>query len=495
MSGLADALLADIVAHPDDDTPRLVYADWLSENGQEERAELIRVQIERTRLPEWDTAQVRLRLREMALLRQHGKKWMAALPKLRGVTWSGFRRGFVGEARFTSFITLRSQAAACWAATPVEALSIRWPRSGEDAASLPPIPGLRELSINAPLISAPDAGRLADAPLLSTVRVLDIRGHYLGADNFARLMASPHLGVLRAIRMPGNYIGGGGIDALRGAAVPSLEELDLAEESGYGAYGRYGEDPVITSEAMESLATWPGLARVRSLRLSGNEAGRAGLRALLRSPFVGRLKELALRTNSLTAAALKELAEARAGLRLDALDVGENVIGDGGAPALPKADCLSELKSLRLDRCEMGLPVARAIARAPFIRTLRRLDVSNNWFGVEGLQAILNAAPPLLHTLHINDNSLADDAATLLAESPATDTLLELALEHNDLGADTAKALRDPAHLRNLLFLRLLGNPIRKRAASSLAKSPLAKRLAVLDIPYHAAPHDGDWKV
>ncbi len=40
-----DALLKAILANPDDDAPRLIYADWLDENGQEERAELIRVQI------------------------------------------------------------------------------------------------------------------------------------------------------------------------------------------------------------------------------------------------------------------------------------------------------------------------------------------------------------------------------------------------------------------------------------------------------------------
>jgi uncharacterized protein (TIGR02996 family) len=41
-----DALLAAVIAHPDDDTPRLVMADWFQENGQETRAEFIRVQCE-----------------------------------------------------------------------------------------------------------------------------------------------------------------------------------------------------------------------------------------------------------------------------------------------------------------------------------------------------------------------------------------------------------------------------------------------------------------
>ncbi len=37
-----EALLATIIAKPDEDTPRLVYADWLDENGQPERANAIR---------------------------------------------------------------------------------------------------------------------------------------------------------------------------------------------------------------------------------------------------------------------------------------------------------------------------------------------------------------------------------------------------------------------------------------------------------------------
>src|SRR5258708_8901416 len=81
MSGeLARGFLDDIVAHIDDDTPRLVYADWLAENGHDDRAEFIRVQVERARRPAWDAAQVRLRLREQELLKLHGEEWLGELP-------------------------------------------------------------------------------------------------------------------------------------------------------------------------------------------------------------------------------------------------------------------------------------------------------------------------------------------------------------------------------------------------------------------------------
>src|SRR3954471_9486928 len=39
---LQDGFLADIIEHPDDDAPRLIYADWLEENGDQARAQFIR---------------------------------------------------------------------------------------------------------------------------------------------------------------------------------------------------------------------------------------------------------------------------------------------------------------------------------------------------------------------------------------------------------------------------------------------------------------------
>src|SRR5579872_702669 len=45
-------LLRAILENPADDSARLVYADWLDEHGQSERAEFIRVQIELQTTPE-----------------------------------------------------------------------------------------------------------------------------------------------------------------------------------------------------------------------------------------------------------------------------------------------------------------------------------------------------------------------------------------------------------------------------------------------------------
>ena len=51
-----DAFLAAIVDRPDDDLPRLVYADYLDETGDAERAEFIRVQCDLARTGPADPA-------------------------------------------------------------------------------------------------------------------------------------------------------------------------------------------------------------------------------------------------------------------------------------------------------------------------------------------------------------------------------------------------------------------------------------------------------
>ena len=50
-----DGFLAAIIADPTDDTPRLQYADWLEEHGEQERAEFIRVQCELAAIPAYRT--------------------------------------------------------------------------------------------------------------------------------------------------------------------------------------------------------------------------------------------------------------------------------------------------------------------------------------------------------------------------------------------------------------------------------------------------------
>jgi uncharacterized protein (TIGR02996 family) len=116
-------LLRDIIDHPGDDAPRLIYADWLEEHGgQPERAEFIRVQCEisasqgKAMLPRAERRFAEMKRREFDLLAAYGNRW-AARPQPRGAStpWayresegpvievgeliSTFRRGFVHHIR------------------------------------------------------------------------------------------------------------------------------------------------------------------------------------------------------------------------------------------------------------------------------------------------------------------------------------------------------------------------------------------------------------
>jgi uncharacterized protein (TIGR02996 family) len=467
---LAKGFLDDIVKNIDDDTPRLAYADWLMENGYDDRAEFIRVQVELARLPSREAARLRLRLREQQLLKQHGEEWLTELPAVEGAKWEGFRRGIVAEVSFASFEAMRDKAHECRAVAPVEAVTVRWPRRRETGKAAAPIAELRELSLTGNP-NYEEVVWLAGSPQLSTLRVLTARG--LWAEALRDLVASPQLAGLKALRLQSNDVGNAGILALIGAAsLRSLEELDL---SGRGVAERYNDEAIVRSAGMEALAAWKGLATVRSLTLSGNEIGRAGLRALLRSPHAGALKELSVRNGRLEAQDMGEFADARSGLRLEALDVGENVLKQLGVEYVAAAPCLRELKALRLDRCEIPLAGACLFAKkAAFLDGLRILDVGHNHFGPAGLTALLEREPPALHTLGMRDNDLFDKGAALLAESPASDGLLEVDLSQNGLGAAAALALGESAHLGQLLVLRLADNPINEQSAAFLTASPSA---------------------
>jgi uncharacterized protein (TIGR02996 family) len=93
------ALLANVLNDPADDTARLVFADWLQENGQEDRAEFIRLGVRLDDLlklaagsPGKGDAEIdRTRKRLRALLKANFSSWGLEVPGL----WipRGFKRG------------------------------------------------------------------------------------------------------------------------------------------------------------------------------------------------------------------------------------------------------------------------------------------------------------------------------------------------------------------------------------------------------------------
>jgi uncharacterized protein (TIGR02996 family) len=110
------AFLASIIESPDEDAPRLIYADWLEEHGQGERADFIRVQCELARMSEDDPRRGDLMARERASREGREKEWVGPLGGL--MEKCEFRRGFVEGITLAGedFLT---HAEAIFAAAPV----------------------------------------------------------------------------------------------------------------------------------------------------------------------------------------------------------------------------------------------------------------------------------------------------------------------------------------------------------------------------------------
>jgi uncharacterized protein (TIGR02996 family) len=119
------AFIRAIAASPDDDAPRLIYADYLDETGdpaKAARAEFIRVQIEKARLvpdsPRW----TELWHRDTTLL-EWARQWRAELPAIRGVQYGGFLRGFIDCVEAEGSIG-RKNLSALFDAVPIRRLRV-----------------------------------------------------------------------------------------------------------------------------------------------------------------------------------------------------------------------------------------------------------------------------------------------------------------------------------------------------------------------------------
>src|SRR4051812_1415999 len=109
-----DALFQAILAAPDDDAPRLVYADWLDEHGDPDRAEFIRVQCRLARVPFYEAGYPALRDRAAELYVRHMTEWRLDWLPPRQV----FRRGFVEEVPLRADLFAR-HARALFEQTPL----------------------------------------------------------------------------------------------------------------------------------------------------------------------------------------------------------------------------------------------------------------------------------------------------------------------------------------------------------------------------------------
>jgi uncharacterized protein (TIGR02996 family) len=248
-----DLFLNEIKAHPEDDTPRMVLADWLQEHGDAAlaaRGELLRIQVLRHQFLENDPRQDALRRREKELLRQHLDQWVG--PLMNSFTWR-FERGLLHlEARGAHFFRPEVQALAT-------------PENGRWVESL----ALHDVSLAGAVL-------LDSSPFLSFIHTLDLGNNRLRPEVIAMLCASPRVANLKALFLDRNRLGPDGARALAESRnLAGLDVLDLSNN-------------VIGDEGARHLAESPHLAHLTALWVGRNRIREEG-QAILRQRFGPRV--------------------------------------------------------------------------------------------------------------------------------------------------------------------------------------------------------------
>ena len=177
MTSEKEALLRAVAATPDDETPRLVFADWLQENGDEEWARLIRLDCEIARTPKSDR-------RWWQLLFARGGMWRVvnrtkpSLPA--GLRWARGKgpRGFPDILEISSMDAFLEHAEDVFTLSPVRELGLDMvPESDRHSA-----PGLYP----------EDWGRVTRSPYLGRIRGLRSSWGTFGPDDIRSLVDSPY---------------------------------------------------------------------------------------------------------------------------------------------------------------------------------------------------------------------------------------------------------------------------------------------------------------
>jgi uncharacterized protein (TIGR02996 family) len=203
-----DAFIQAIREAPDDDAPRLIYADYLEEHGDPDRAEFIRLQCAIAKRPEGEenSAHQELKNREFELQKAHEKTWLGDVANVRKdvIFDFYFRRGFVERCALDAPI-FQAHAAMLVRCMPLwhEATFSRGHGMVGHLVRLPELKQLRRLTF-ASRLDIDDARALADWPGLVGLRSL----RFWGGDQREQdgevctiLAGSPHARGLRLMEM------------------------------------------------------------------------------------------------------------------------------------------------------------------------------------------------------------------------------------------------------------------------------------------------------
>lgn len=219
----------EILARPQDDLPRLRYADWL---GAHDRtlSDFIRLQCRLADDAVCPRQAGELERREQELLADYSAVWAGAL--VDQTEWWAFRRGFVAEVSLAAG-RLAAGADDLFHEGPLEDVHIV--PDGSDLEHLPSVAELKRtffLDLSAHPIGDDGLTQLARAPLLAHVHGLNLSDCAINGAGLQALGESPHAGRLRELYLCDNPIDDAGIRRLLLTPLPErLEVLYMRLES------------------------------------------------------------------------------------------------------------------------------------------------------------------------------------------------------------------------------------------------------------------------
>lgn len=373
-----EALLGAVCADPGTDLPRLVFADWLEENGEEHYARFVRLQIQADALLPTDSQAREMHLAAERLKRGRSKSWRRDLPRNSGVAWGPFRRGFVGDIEMIYIGSAKRVMESIAGRVPIDGL--RWNR-GSVARTTPDDRAFRESPWLAGVTrftsptspwgfsgAAVEALSAAlDSPFMGRLTELDLSNPGGRSDLLARVLARPELSGLRRLRlnMPPEDAQAGAMWS--GAGFDRLDRLELTGLS----------------------------SRVESV-----------LRPLFRSSLLGHLRQLDLGGGSPLARTLfHALAEADL-RRLHTLGLASTQSPADAVAGLIESGALPRLQGLIAADCGYRDADIKQFT-GPAVTALKRLDLSGNHLTDIGSLEIVDACGTDLERLDLTRNHVS----------------------------------------------------------------------------------------
>jgi uncharacterized protein (TIGR02996 family) len=352
-----EGLLRGAFRDPKADLPRLVFADYLEENDQPDRAALIRYQCERARLkPKTKRAKELDKLIKPLVAKL--KQQIGPLPE--GMAYK-FVRGFVRlDAHLLHFsdigsfpIRLMNLFRDGWIESLVTNIAYRW-----ETDMLPFATQVGELDVSmSALTDELLVGVVADtAAARATGRLSRLTVHSRNRKELTKL--------LRAER-------GEEIDSADLAPTRDYTNLDDTTFRQLLQFGRFSGARNLSlhtrfsdlSEAEAAGLITADLSDLRQLHLYGWKLTRTAVETLVKGPALSKLTALQLQACGVTGGGVSALVSGPLFANLKTLDLSWNRIGKLGVAALMKAAVPEKLKILLLVGCQLQSDERRKLKR------------------------------------------------------------------------------------------------------------------------------------